>query len=216
MCWSAEVSLETFAFSFGVCIFAYLFGFDPKLLFLYFWFCLMQLVEFFLWRNIDEAYWNRFFSLMAFSILAVHPLAFTLVVSNPVVRMWFLGVYVIYVGLLIYVHFTSLHSGKYGNFSEIDYSVSVAKNGHLSWNWVDKYERIYYIYLFFFVVLIIEKEYIAFIVILITHFYSFINYYQYNTFSSMWCWGANVIGILIIVRVLYNIRTHTHTNKRTT
>jgi hypothetical protein len=195
MCWSAEVSLETFAFSLGVFIFAYLFGFEPKLLFLYFWFFLMQLIEFFLWRNIDDAYWNRFFSLMAFSLLAIHPFTLTLIVSNPVIRVWFLGLYVIYVSLLLYVHI----SGR----DKIDYSVSVAKNGHLTWKWVMDYEKVYYIYLFFFVVLILEKECIAFIIIFITHFYSFTNYYQYNTFSSMWCWSANVIGLLILIRVVY-------------
>jgi hypothetical protein len=189
--------METFAFSFGVFTFAYLFGFDPKLLFLYFWFFSMQLVEFFLWRNIDDIYWNRVFSLVAFSILAVQPFAMTLIVSNPVIRMWFLGLYAIYVSLLIYIHFSKR--------DEINYSVSVAKNGHLSWNWVSNYVNAYYIYLFFFAVLILEKEYIAFVVILITHLYSFINYYQDKTFSSMWCWTANVIGVLIIMRIFYTI-----------
>jgi hypothetical protein len=201
MCWSAEVSLETFLFSFGVCIFAYVFGFNSKLLFLYFWFFLMQLIEFFLWRNIDNDYWNRFFSLMAFSILTIHPLAMTLIVSNPVVRMWFLGLYAIYVSLLLYVHFSER--------DKIDYSASVAKNGHLTWNWVKNYKEIYFIYLFFFATLIVEKEYIVFFVLFLTYSYSFINYRQEKTFSSMWCWSANVIGLLIIMRVLYNIRSRT-------
>jgi hypothetical protein len=142
---------------------------------------------------------------MAFSLLAVHPFAFALVVSNPVLRAWFLGLYVIYVGLLMYIHFSKK--------DEIDYSVSVANNGHLSWKWVKDYVKAYYIYHFFFVVLILEKEYIAFIILFITHFYSFINYYQEKTFSSMWCWSANVTGILIILRVVYDMRKQTHIHR---
>jgi hypothetical protein len=196
MCWSAEVSLNTFLFSFSVFIFAYAFGFEPKLLFLYFWFIVMQLVEYFLWKNLYDDYWNRIFSILAFSILAIHPFAFTLIVSNPVLRGWFMGLYIIYLGFLIYTHFSKM--------GEIDYSVSVAENGHLSWNWVTTYEVFYYLYIFFFIVLIIEKEYIAFIVIFIAHFYSFFTYYQYHTFSSLWCWSANIVGVFIVLRVLYD------------
>lgn len=195
MCWSAEVSLETFIFSFGVFTFAYLFGFKPKLLFIYFWFFLMQLIEFFLWRNIDDTYWNRFFSLMAFSLLAIQPLAITLIISNDVFRMWFLGLYAIYVSLTLYVHFSEK--------DKIDYSVNIANNGHLTWNWVVNYEKIYYIYHIFFAILIIEKEYVAFFIIFLTNFYSFINYHQHETFSSMWCWTANIVGLLILTRVVY-------------
>lgn len=194
MCWNAKVSLDTFVFSFIIFILAYFNGFEPKLLFLYFFFILMQLIEFFLWKNINDKWWNHFFSLIAFILLIIHPLGFTLIISNTFVRKWFFVLYVVFLSLILYTHIVENKN--------IKYSVSVAKNGHLSWNWTKYYIFAYQIYLFFFIALLFEKEYIAFIIIFITYLYSFFNYYHEGTFTSIWCWSANIIGLLIIVRVL--------------
>lgn len=195
MCWSAKVSLETFLFSFGVFVFAYLSGFEPKLLFLYFWFILMQLIEFFLWKNINNKWWNHFFSLIAFGVLLIHPLALTVIISNSFIRNCFLCLYVIFLSLIIYIH--NIENDN------IKYSVSVAKNGHLSWNWTNHYIFAYLIYLLFFIALLFEKEYIAFIIIFLTYLYSFISYYHEGTFSSIWCWSANILGLFIIYKVIF-------------
>jgi hypothetical protein len=192
MCWSADVSLKTFLFSACVFVLAWLNGFKRKIMFLYFSFILMQLIEFFLWRNLKNEQLNRLFSFMAFGLLAIHPFAFCIIITDPAIQRWFFALYIVFLSLTLYIHTTKT----------VDYSVSVAENGHLRWNWVKSYEVIYYIYLIFFFALLIEKEYIAFIIIFATYIYSIISYYQEGTFSSLWCWTANMIGIFIILRVL--------------
>jgi len=195
MCWSAEVSLSTFLFSFCVFVFALIVGLKPNIIYLYFWFILMQLIEFFLWRNLYDKQWNYLFSFMAFGLLVIHPLAFCLIITNNVIQKWFLGLYIIYLFLIVYIHETE----------KVNYSVSVAKNGHLTWNWVKNYTVMYYIYILFFFALLIEKYYTVFIIILATYIYSAINYYYEGTFTSMWCWTANIIGVFICLRILIYI-----------
>jgi hypothetical protein len=192
MCWSAEVSLETFLFSGGICILAFLNGFPMKYLILYFCFFLMQLIEFFLWKNLKDPVWNRFFSYMVFILLAIQPLAISLIISDFTVRLLFIGLYIIYIILTLYVFF---------NTNEDIYSVSVAKNKHLSWNWVENYVHVYCIYLLFFVGLLIEKEYTMFLILFGTYGYSIINFYKERTFSTIWCWSSNIIGFYILIRI---------------
>jgi len=203
MCWSAEVSLNTFLFSACVFVIALVVGFKPKIMFLYFWFILMQLIEFFLWRNItnkswerdsiSSVEWNHLISFMAFLLLAIHPFAFCLIITDPVIQQWFLVLYILFLSLTLYIYETET----------VDYSASVAKNGHLSWNWTKNYTITYYIYTIFFFVLWIEKYYATFIIIFVTYIYSAINYYYEGTFSSLWCWSANIVGVFIILHILY-------------
>jgi len=196
MCWSAEVSLKTFLFSGSVFILAFILHiFKVKILILYFYFILMQLIEFFLWRNLNDKEWNHLFSYMAFLLLTIHPLAFTLIVSDSNIQMYFIFLYIFFLSFTLYIHETE----------KIDYSVSVAKNGHLSWLWVKKYWKSYFVYILFFFVLLIEKFYITFIIILATYIYSMVSYYNEGTFSSMWCWSSNILGILILMRIIYTI-----------
>lgn len=194
MCWSADVSLKTFLFSAFVFLFALLSGtFKPIILFSYLSFFLIQLIEYFLWKNLNNKKWNEFFSLMAFMLLLIHPMMLTLIITNPETRQYFLYIYLIFLSLMLYMYTTN---------SKHIYSVSVAKNGHLIWNWTKYYNYVFYLYFVFFFALIIEKEYIVFIVILLTFMYSLYSYYSYNTFTSMWCWTANIIGIYIIIRII--------------
>lgn len=204
MCWSAEVSLNTFLFSSCVFVFALVVGFKPNIMILYFWFIFMQLIEFFLWRNLQNnpferdsnsrMEWNHLISFIGFLVLAIHPFAFCLIITNPVIQQWFLGIYILFLSLTLYIHETE----------NVDYSASVAKNGHLRWNWTKNYAITYYIYLIFFFILLIEKYYITFIIIFITYIYSVINYYYYGTFTSMWCWSANIVGVFIILHIFYD------------
>ena len=169
----------------------------------------MQLIEFFLWRNlknepqennlVTRMEWNHLISFMAFLLLAIHPFAFCLIITDSVIQEWFFGLYIIFLFLTLYIHETE----------KVDYSASIAKNGHLTWNWTNNYAITYYIYLIFFFVLLIEKYYATFIIIFATFIYSAVSYYYEGTFSSIWCWMANIIGIFIILRVFcdfYNIK----------
>jgi len=153
----------------------------------------MQLIEFFLWRNLNDKEWNYLFSFMASVLLAIHPLAFCLIITNSVIQKWFIGLYILFLFTILYIHET----GK------VDYSVNVANNGHLIWNWAKSYFPSYCLYLIFFFALWIEKYYSVFIIILATYIYSIISYYYEGTFNSMWCWTANIISVFILLHIFF-------------
>ena len=84
MCWNKEVSLNTFLFSSFVYLLIlynnkYTFYKIPD--FNRFWICafvgvviLMQLVEYFIWRNIDNIFYNKLFTICAMIVLFVQPI----------------------------------------------------------------------------------------------------------------------------------------------
>ena len=109
MCWIEHVSLNTFLFSsfiLGIVLYnnlytpykikeihslaAYLFLFSIVL---------MQLVEFFLWRNLDNDY-NRVFSRIGLFLLLLQPVFGLSLIQDVRVREWLTVVYVFWVGVL--------------------------------------------------------------------------------------------------------------------
>lgn len=208
MCWNAEVSLNTFAFSTFVLgmiiynnaytqykiqelnnIWVYLFLFSV---------ISMQFFEFFIWRNIDNKYYNNVFSLGASFLLLLQPFFSIMIISNKYIRNIILaGYFVIAVPYFVYQSSTThIHS-------------VVSKSGHLQWKMVDiekkSYMRIlnWSLWLFFFSFSFIYNQSIHAFFFLITVLGIVVyNYYQDNSIGSMWCWLANSIFIYYAVVLL--------------
>ena len=202
MCWNAEVSLNTFAFStfvLGMIIYnnAYTQYKIPELnnIYVYLLFCSvisMQLVEFFIWRNIDNKYYNRIFSIVAAILLLLQPFFSIMITSNIYIRNIVLTGYI----FLAVPYFIYQCSSKYVH------SI-VSKSGHLQWDIVDinkkGYLQIFHwsIWLFFFLFSFIYNQQIfGFLFLMIILGIVVYNYFQDNSIGSMWCWLANSISII--------------------
>ncbi len=206
MCWNKDVSINTFLFSIFILlliiynnkytqyklneinnIFAYVFLLS---------FILMQLIEYFIWQNINNLYYNRILSFCAASLIFIQPISSLFVLKNISERNILLLIY-LSIGIPYNLY----------KINNINFTTSVANNGHLKWNWInkgDKYTYSGYLFylLFLFYPLVREKLYftsfIAFILLLI----SFLTFFKDGTADSMWCWSVNFIMLYFAVKLL--------------
>lgn len=195
MCWNAAVSLNTFLFSsFILLLIIYnnyftqykIKEFNTIWVYLFFVsFILMQLIEFFIWKNINNKFYNNIFSICGALLLIIQPIISIMIISNIKVRNLLLLFYLLLaVPYSIYKFFTK------------DIHTVISENGHLNWKFFEITPLIWSGWLFFFLFsFVYEKKYFGLIFGLITLFISFINYKNDHTVDSMWCWSVNSIMI---------------------
>jgi hypothetical protein len=195
MCWNAAVSLNTFLFSsFILLLIIYnnyftqykIKEFNTIWVYLFFVsFILMQLIEFFIWKNINNKFYNNIFSICGALLLIIQPIISIMIISNIKVRNLLLLFY-----LLLAVPYSI-----YKFFTKHIHTV-ISENGHLNWKFFEITPLIWSGWLFFFLFsFVYEKKYFGLIFGLITLFISFINYKNDHTIDSMWCWSVNSIMI---------------------
>lgn len=195
MCWNESVSLNTFLFSSFVLIliiynnaftqykiqelnstWAYLFLAS---------FIFMQFIEFFIWRNINNKYYNNVFSICAILLLIIQPIISIMILTNIKIRNLLLFFYV-----LIAIPFSIY------KFSTKHIHSVISELGHLRWKFYDTSPIIWIVWLFFFLFsLVYEKNWFGIIFGLVTLLISFINYKNDHSVWSMWCWSVNSIMI---------------------
>ena len=195
MCWNASVSLNTFLFSsfiLALIIYNNLFT-EYKIqhlnnIWVYLFlssFILMQLIEFFIWKNINNKFYNNIFSICATLLLIIQPIISIMIITNIKMRNLLLFFY-----LLLAIPF-SLYKFLNTNIHSV-----ISENGHLRWKFFDTNPLICIVWLFFFLFsFIYEKNYFGVIFGLITLLITFINYKNDHTMWSMWCWLINSVMI---------------------
>jgi uncharacterized membrane protein HdeD (DUF308 family) len=152
----------------------------------------MQLIEFFIWKNINNKFYNNIFSIAATLLLLLQPIASIMILSNIQLRNKLLFLY-----LLLTIPFSIY------KFSTNYVHSAISKNGHLQWNFFENEPIILLIWLFFFVFsFIYEKKWVGIIFAMVALIISFINYNNDNTLWSMWCWGINYIMIYYAIYLL--------------
>jgi hypothetical protein len=200
MCWNESVSLNTFLFSsFALWLIIYNNSFtkykikelNNKWIYVFFAsFILMQLAEFFIWRNINDKYYNNLFSIFAVSLLIVQPLASIMIIQTIFIRNILLFIY-----LLLAIPFSIYQ------FSTQNIYTTVTKKGHLDWVFFDNSPLILLIWFsFLFFSLIYEKIWSLIIFAIITLIICFIKY-KYKA-GSVWCWIINSLMIYYITYLL--------------
>ena len=202
MCWNENVSLNTFLFSgFILALIIYNNAFtkykiqelNDKWVYLFFAsFIFMQLIEFFIWRNINNKFYNNLFSIIATLLLLIQPLVSIMILKNIEIR-----------NLLIYSYLLLAIPFSIYKFSTNDIYSSISKNGHLRWNFFDISPVIWIVWLFFFLFSFsYEKQWFGVIFGLVTLFITVINYKNDNTVGSMWCWSVNSMMIYYAIYLL--------------
>ena len=202
MCWNAAVSLNTFLFSsfvLGLIIYnnsytkykiqelnsVWKYIFIASIVF-------MQLVEFFIWRNLNKAYYNNLFSTIGLVLLLLQPAASIMIITNTELRNKLLLSYLL-LAIPYLMYKLSTHK-----------IISVkGENGHLSWKF-DVSDFAFIIWLIFFLIsFVYEQKWYLIIFVLITTIIAYINYMNQNTIGSMWCWFTNSIMIYYAAYLLF-------------
>jgi hypothetical protein len=169
-------------------------GYNYKLLLALFAVYVMQLDEYFAWTYLDNPQMNERISKIISATVFIQPFAMTYLISNPEIRNLYLALLVIYSCVAFWIWAKT--DAKF-------YRTTVAENGHLSWKWMPKYENLIPIYLLFFTAFLAEKEYFIFSVIFVSFLFSLYSYNTSKTFSSMWCWSANIVSAFILFKILF-------------
>jgi hypothetical protein len=146
---------------------------------------LVQLVEFFIWRNINNKYYNNVFSILAVLLLIIQPILSVMILTNIELR----NILLISYSLLVIPY--SIYKFSTKNIHSV-----ISKNGHLRWEFFGVSPIILSVWFFFLLFSpIYEKKWMGLIFSLVVLVISIYNYTKENTMGSMWCWGVNSIMI---------------------
>ena len=202
MCWNEDVSLNTFLFSSFVLLLIIYNNLFTKYkiqelnnTFVYLFIAsvvFMQLIEFFIWKNINNKFYNNMFSILATLLLLLQPIASIMILSNIQLRNILLFLYLLLAIPVSIYEFSTKHV----------HSV-ISKSGHLQWKFFGTNPIIWITWLFFFVFsFIYEKRWFGIIFAIVALIITFINYNNDHTVWSMWCWSVNSIMIYYAIYLL--------------
>jgi hypothetical protein len=212
MCWNETVSLNTFLFSsfvLGLIIYnneMTMYKIKRMNIWVYLFLALViivQLIEFFIWKNIQNKNYNIFFTTLLFTVFFLQPISTMILINDKTIQTNMLSMYfIIFIPLVIYILTTST----------IYSSVSIF--GHLKYNLPLSFQKkliLFLLWIFFFLFpLFYEKYTSGFLFGLLTLIIMFIQYYNTKTVASMWCWISNIImiyySIVLLVYLPYTIK----------
>ena len=202
MCWNADISLNTFVFACIALVFIWIANtftkyksnmFENPLMYAFlFVVAAMQLIEYFLWKNLKNSARNNFLSKTAIClILAQHLLLMAMIPNN---RSYFFLAYFLFLFLFYLFKFPTI----------VSYT-TLEKNGHLSWEWMNfkGYEKWWiYVGLLFYMIPTLLLHHFIFTLFVTSLLIACLYYTKFNTFGTMWCWAINFIFLFVLVDIL--------------
>ncbi len=199
MCWNAEVSIQTFTFAVLSFIIGYSYGFPIKKLIFFMVFSSMQLIEYFLWKNINNKKSNELFSKLGFLVILLEPLSSLNLIENNIILRNNLIYFYLFITILFLIFY----------YKKINFSTTIGKKGFLNWHWLEAFNTPSILYfllwsILFFIGLLLSKDYFIFIFGLLTYIYSWYNYKKHDTFGTYWCSIVNILWLYVIFWVIYH------------
>jgi len=138
MCWNKDISINTFLFACFSLIFIYLTNtftkyklveFKNPIIYLFlFAVAIMQLIEYFLWKNLNNMSMNILLSKIASYIIFIQPLIIMSMI--PIVNIKYLLIVIYILFITIYLQYKML-------YNPIHFYTSIGKNCNLSWEWMN-------------------------------------------------------------------------------
>ena len=202
MCWNESVSLNTFLFSsFVLVLIIYnnsytkykIQGLNNTWMYILIAsFVFMQLIEFFIWRNIKNQFYNNIFSILGLLLLFVQPIASIMLLQNIELRNSLLASYLLVATPYSIYEFSTRHI-----------HTVVSKLGHLKWSIFQDLSIVWVGWLFFFLFsFVYNKNLSGLLFVFITLVISVLNYKNDQSIGSMWCWVVNSVMIYYAIYLL--------------
>jgi hypothetical protein len=200
MCWNQYVSLNTFVFStFVLLLMIYNDKYTPYKLnhtngiYFYFFvlsFSLMQLIEYFIWKNINNKEKVRTISIYGQLLVLLQPIASLLMLKDLLLKWVMIILYSIPASIL----FVSSNKKNYK---------TTVLNGHLKWNWMPVSYLMYGLWLFFLMFSFVINGYYKYIIAAVFLFLiTYWSNYNNGTAGSLWCWTINFFMIFFAIYLL--------------
>lgn len=198
MCWNEHVSINTFLFSsFVLALIIYNNTYtkykiqelnNPWIYIFFASFIFMQLIEFFIWRNINNKVYNNIFSILGLLLILIQPVASLMLLQNIQLRNLLIITYLLFVIPFSIYKFSTKHI----------HSV-VSKQGHLNWMFFGTNPITFLFWLLWLFLLLFvffyEKIWIGIFFGLISLVIAYINFANDKSAGSIWCWSINIIMI---------------------
>ena len=200
MCWNADASLNTFLFSIFVLWIVFynnhytkykIHHFDNKWMYIFLLLAFsMQLIEYFIWKNITNKYYNSIFTMCAFILVFLQPIPSLMLLSNFLIRNILLSLYIIVAfPYIIYI----IYSKKFGSI--------VSPAGNLIWNF-NINNVLFWLWTFALLFsFLYEQQWASALFAIIT--FSIFIYKEQSSSGSVWCWFINSISIYLAVYLLF-------------
>ena len=188
MCWSAEGSIKTYALAMTLAfIHKYANTLDPVMLLFMVVFTQMQLVEYFLWKNLLVPSSNHLWSSVGVALIVIQPLVSAMLLQRDLRnKAWLI---------------TSIGTFIYFLTSKVDLSTEIGANGHLKWNWIPELTSPWSLawLIMLLTPLWITGHRMAAMFGLLTYFTSAYFNGKYGTAGSYWCWIAVSVWLLALL-----------------
>ncbi len=196
MCWNAEVSIQTYLFAVILFILGYSYSFPLRKLIFMIIFSNIQLIEYFLWKNLKDKKNNEFYSKLGYLNIFLEPIGACLLIDNIQIR---------YFSILLYILLFSIY--YLFNYKQIDFSTTLSKNGFLQWNSLSiENNHIYYAiiwFIFFFGGILLSKDLFIMGVTFSTFIFTVYNITKHNSFASYWCSISNILWFYVLGWIIY-------------
>ena len=202
MCWNEAISLNTFIFSFtSLMLIAYnneytkykIPEFKNRWTYIFFLsFIFMQLIEFFIWKNIKNANYNKLFTTLAILLVTFQPFATIMIIDDKKMKLSLLLLYfIIIVPRTIYL------------LSTRDIKSTISDKKHLIWTGYRDINIFILLWLVLFLFpLFYEGFNVRFSFAILTLLFITYNYLKDGSLGSMWCWIVNICMIYYLVYLL--------------
>lgn len=156
-------------------------------------FTLMQLLEYFAWTYLDNKKVIYYLSIIGLLLIFLQQFLMSYFLKNPIHRQIMLT---LLFGFIVLYGIFVLPTARFNMKRGI--------NGHLEWEWL-KLPKIFIMFALFFYVApsVLDKYLLSAIFVIVTVCYSLYNYYQYNTWGSMWCYFSNVLWVYFVFVSVY-------------
>jgi len=195
MCWNAEVSLNTFIFAFvSLIIVVFLNKITNMDILISLSISIMQLFEYFTWKNIHNKKIIYYLSLIAGPLIILSQI---LLINYAYLQG---NERIISIALIFIVCFMCMIYNHYNN----KFDMKVGGNGHLIWYWADvPVLLLLFMFIFYLYPLSRKENKFSFIIGSIFLLTSLYYYYKYKTWGTMWCYFSNLIWIVLIAKSIY-------------
>jgi len=193
MCYNTDISIKTFLFGLISAIIIYLYDYKYlPIIIIIMSFTSMQLLEYFAWTYINKKKIIKILSYIGFFIILLQYIIIyyiSLPEKYKIISVLIIILYGLY-KLLI---------------SKNNFTMIIAKNGHLRWRWIET--PIYWLILLLILYLTPLYFYnkLIFYFGTITAIISLYSYYNNKTFGSMWCYFSNLLWIIFLISILFNL-----------
>lgn len=194
MYWNAEVSINTYMFSFFVSCLALANGVIDLAEFAFVQsYITMQLIEYFVWSK--KVFSNETISIIGLLFILMQPALSIVNIRGDYQNIipYLLAAYFTFVIILL----TFIKP-----WNTIKFRTSPGPNGHLAWHWLDFSLMCVAIWMFFFLIrYFLNSEYISLMLISALVISTYVVYQNTLEFGSLWCWLANSVAFYYLYLV---------------